>query len=202
VIVKICGITREEDARAAADEGAAALGFIFARESPRAIGPDAAGRIIATLPPFVTPVGVFVNAPREEILAMIRRTGIRCLQLHGEESPSDTLGYPVPVIKAFRVGESFDPSILGAYALPAYLLDASVPGMRGGTGKTFDWSRAEGAFRYGRIMLGGGITPENVALASRTVHPYAFDVSSGVESSPGVKDRKKIRALFESLRNA
>jgi phosphoribosylanthranilate isomerase len=202
VIVKICGITREEDARAAAEEGAAALGFIFARESPRAIAPGSAAGIIAALPPFVTPVGVFVNASREEVLATIEQTGIRCLQLHGEETPADTLGYPVPVVKAFRVGDSFDPAILGAYALPAYLLDASVPGMRGGTGRTFDWSRAEGASRYGRIILGGGITPENAALASRTVHPYALDVSSGVESSPGVKDRKKIRALFESLRDA
>ena len=202
MIVKICGITRLEDALAAADEGAAAVGFIFVRESRRYVDPDEAGRIINKLPPFVSPVGVFADSARAEVLSTIGRTGIRCVQFHGEETPADTLGYPLPVIKAFRVGEGFDPAVIAAYPLPAFLLDASVPGMRGGTGKTFDWMKAQGASRYGRIILGGGITPGNAALAVQTVRPYAIDVSSGVESSPGVKDRKKISALFESLRGA
>lgn len=202
MMVKICGITRAEDAHAAADEGAAAVGFIFVRSSPRYIVPEAARDIIAELPPFVCPVGVFVNEPRPDVLGAIAVTGIRCLQFHGEETPAETAGYPVPVIKAFRVGDGFDPSVIGAYALPAYLLDASVDGLRGGTGRTFDWRRAKEASRFGRIILSGGITPDNIARAALAVVPYAIDVSSGVESSPGVKDRGKIRSLFENLRTA
>jgi phosphoribosylanthranilate isomerase len=202
MIVKICGITRLEDALASAEEGAAAVGFIFVRSSPRYIAPAAAAEIIKKLPPFICPVGVFVNEARADLLTAIERTGIRCLQLHGEETPADTVGYPVPVIKAFRVGDEFDPSVIASYSLPAYLFDAAVPGMHGGTGKTFDWRKAGEASPYGRIILSGGITPENIALACRTVRPYAVDVSSGVESSPGIKDKKRIRSLFENMRNA
>ena len=200
MIVKICGITRLEDALASAEEGAAAVGFIFVRSSPRYIAPGAAAEIIAELPPFICPVGVFVNEPRGEILSTIERTGIRCLQLHGEEQPAETAGYTVPVIKSFHVTEEFDPSVMPSYRLPAYLLDTSVAGMHGGTGKTFDWRKAVEASRFGRIILSGGITPENAAAACRTVRPYAIDVSSGVESSAGIKDRVRIRNLFENLR--
>jgi phosphoribosylanthranilate isomerase len=202
VIVKICGITRLEDALAAAEEGAAAVGFIFVRTSPRRIEAAAAAEIIEKLPPFLCPVGVFVNERREDVMATIERTGIRCLQFHGEEPPADTAGFPVPVIKSFHVRDDFEPSMIASYPLPAYLLDTYAPGMHGGTGKTFDWRKAQVASRYGRIILSGGITPENAALAVRTVRPYALDVSSGVESSPGVKDRRKIRELFENLRIA
>lgn len=202
MIVKICGITRLEDALASAEEGAAAVGFIFVRSSPRYIAPAAAAEIIRKLPPFICPVGVFVNEARADLLTTIERTRIRCLQLHGEETPADTVGYPVPVIKAFRVGDEFDTSVIASYSLPAYLFDAAVPGMHGGTGKTFDWTKVQQAAPYGRIILAGGITPENAAVASRTARPYAIDVSSGVESSPGVKDRRKIKNLFENLRNA
>jgi phosphoribosylanthranilate isomerase len=202
MIVKICGITRLEDALASAEEGAAAVGFIFVRSSPRYIAPAAAAGIIAKLPPFICPVGVFVNQKRGEVITTIAQTGIRCLQFHGEEPPADTAGYPVPVIKAFRVNDEFDPSVMAAYPLAAYLLDTSVAGMYGGTGKTFDWKKAQEASRFGRIILGGGITPENAAIASRTVRPYAIDVNSGVEASPGIKDRQRIRNLFENLRNA
>jgi phosphoribosylanthranilate isomerase len=200
--VKICGITRMEDALAAAEEGAAAVGFIFFRPSPRYIAPADAGRIIESLPPFVCPVGVFVNQHRADVLSTIEQTGIRCVQLHGDESPAETAGYPVPVIKSFRAADDFDPTRIVSYSLPAYLLDASVPGMYGGTGKTFDWKIAQEASRYGRIILSGGITPENVALAARTVHPYAIDVSSGVESSSGIKDRERIKTLFENIRTS
>jgi phosphoribosylanthranilate isomerase len=202
MIVKICGITRLEDALASAEEGAAAVGFIFVRSSPRYIDAAAAADIIMNLPPFICPVGVFVNEVRGKVLATIERTGIRCLQFHGEETPADTAGYPVPVIKAFHVHDQFDPSVMSSYPLPAYLLDTSVGGMHGGTGKTFDWRKAQEASRFGRIILSGGITPENAAVASRAVRPYAVDVSSGVESSAGIKDRQKIRNLFENLRNA
>jgi len=202
MIVKICGITRLEDALAAAEEGAAAVGFIFVRTSPRHIDPGAAAQIIRRLPPFVSPVGVFVNESRANVLAAIERTGIRCLQLHGDERPPETADYPVPVIKSFRVSDDFDPSLIASYSLPAYLLDTFVPGKHGGTGKTFDWKKAHEASRYGRIILGGGITPDNVALAARTAEPYGIDVSSGVETSPGVKDRQKIRSLFRNLRYA
>jgi phosphoribosylanthranilate isomerase len=202
MIVKICGITRLQDALASGEEGAAAVGFIFVRSSPRRISLEAASEIIRELPPFICPVGVFVNETRREVLDAIRRTGIRCLQLHGEEGPADTTGYPVPVIKSFHVSDAFDPSLIASYSLPAYLLDTSLPGMHGGTGKTFDWKKAQEASRFGRIILSGGITPENVGLAARAVGPYAIDVSSGVESSPGIKDRRRIRELFENLRNA
>ena len=202
MIIKICGITRLEDALASADEGAGAVGFIFVRSSPRYIAPADAAEIIRKLPPFICPVGVFVNELRENILATIERTGIRCLQLHGEEPPADTVGYAVPVIKSFHVSDEFDPSVMASYPLPAHLLDTSVAGMHGGTGKTFDWRKAVEASRFGRIILSGGITPENVAAASRTVRPHAIDVSSGVESSAGIKDRVRIRNLFENLRNA
>jgi len=202
MIVKICGITRPDDALAAAEEGASAVGFIFVRSSPRYVEPEKAGEIISRLPPFVTPVGVFVNEERARILSVIARSGIRCLQLHGEEPPADAAGYTVPVIKAFRVGDGFEPARLADYAVGAHLLDASVPGMHGGTGKTFDWAVAREASRYGRIIVGGGITPGNAARALRAAMPYALDVNSGVETSPGIKDRNKIRALLENCRNA
>jgi phosphoribosylanthranilate isomerase len=199
--VKICGITRMEDALAAADAGADAVGFIFYRSSTRYIAPADAAKIIEKLPPFVCPVGVFVNAGREEIARTILLTGIRCLQLHGDEAPGEALGYTLPVIKSFRAAPGFDASVIASYKLTAFLLDASVPGMYGGTGKTFDWEMARDASRYGRVILSGGITPANVADAVRTVKPYAVDVSSGVESSPGVKDRGRIRLLFENVRS-
>ena len=137
--VKICGITRLEDALVAADEGADALGFIFFSSSPRYIDPEAAGRIVKSLPPFIMPVGVFVNEGRPAILHALELSGVHCLQLHGEEPPPDTEGYPVPVIKSFRVGEGFVPALMAEYKTPAYLLDAYSPGVHGGTGRTFDW---------------------------------------------------------------
>ncbi|HUI10968.1 MAG TPA: phosphoribosylanthranilate isomerase [Bacteroidota bacterium] len=198
--VKICGITRMEDAMAAAEEGASALGFIFFPPSPRYIDSRGAAAIIREIPPFVTPVGVFVNETREEILRTIDATGIRCLQLHGDELPEDTAGYDVPVIKSFRVGDGFDVAAMAPYRAAAYLLDASAPGMYGGTGKTFDWRVARRASETMRIILSGGISPENVARAAAEVMPYAVDLSSGVESAPGIKDRRKIRELFERLK--
>jgi phosphoribosylanthranilate isomerase len=198
--VKICGITREEDAWTAVQAGADALGFIFVRASKRWIEPERARAIITGLPPGVIPVGVFVNAPRQEIGNVVETAGIRLLQLHGEESPEDASGFGVPVWKGFRVRPGFDLRSLSGYAVNGFLLDNYVAGMYGGTGRTFDWETAIAAKKYGPIILSGGITPDNVVEAMRRVAPYAIDVNSGVESAPGVKDADKIHRLFEAVR--
>jgi phosphoribosylanthranilate isomerase len=199
--VKICGITRVDDAIAAVDAGADAIGFIFVPASPRYIDPESASVIVRALPRGVTPVGVFVNEPRDEINRTVERSGIRALQLHGEEPPGATAGYSVPVIKSFRVGEGFSIEILRAYTVTAILLDAFVPGVHGGTGKTFDWNIAIAAKAYGRIIVSGGLHAGNVSDAIHRVRPYAIDVSSGVEAAPGVKDPKKLTALFRAVRD-
>ncbi len=200
--VKICGITRAEDALQAVEAGASALGFIFVQSSPRYIRPEQARAIIAEIPPFVVPVGVFVDAGRPDIMRLIDETGIRCLQLHGHETPEETVGYPVPVFKGFRVSQDFDLEALGTYPSRTFLLDAHVAGIYGGTGRTFDWRIALAARRFGRIIVGGGITPENVGEAIAAAAPFAIDVSSGVESAPGIKDSGKIRRLFDAVAGA
>ena len=200
--IKICGITNREDAHAAVDAGADALGFIFVPASRRYLSRDAAASIIASLPPFVIPVGVFVNERRKLIMETIRRTGIRCLQLHGEETPEETADYPVPVIKGFRVGPEFMSGALSSHRTSAYLLDAYVEGKYGGTGKRFDWNIAVAAKEYGRVILSGGLTPDNVGEAVRFVQPYAVDVSSGVEAAPGIKDHAQVERLIRAARGA
>ncbi|MEW6512067.1 MAG: phosphoribosylanthranilate isomerase [Bacteroidota bacterium] len=200
--VKICGITRIEDALYAADEGADAVGFIFVRTSPRYVTPEAAAAIVRHLPPFVTPVGVFVNEGRESIRETIEVSRIRCLQFHGEESPSELEEWLLPVIKSFRIGNGLTPPGRETYHADAYLLDTYVSGIPGGTGKTFDWSVARSAAAIGPIILSGGLNPLNVGEAIRAIRPYAVDVSSGVESAPGVKDRYKIREFFDAVRRS
>lgn len=200
VKVKICGITRQADAEAAVDAGADALGFVFVPSSPRFVRVSTVRAIVGSLPPFVRAVGVFVNAPRHEINEVVSASGISAVQLHGEETPADAEGYPVPVYKAFRVGPGFDPSLLSSYSSGVFLLDTLSEDAFGGTGKTFNWNVAVEAKKYGRIVLSGGLTPENVGIAVRKVAPYAIDVSSGVETSPGFKDKNKIQQLFSSLR--
>src|ERR1035437_10806792 len=160
--VKICGITNLEDALMAADMGADALGFIFANGSPRTVTPDAAEEIIRKLPPFIVPVGVFVDSTAEEIQSIIEYTGIRCVQLHGNESPLEYTKVKVPIIKAFRVHEHFQVKELLQFPASAYLLDTYAEGVSGGTGKTFDWNKALSTKAYGRIILAGGLTPENI----------------------------------------
>jgi len=199
VKVKICGITNLQDAVDAVEAGADALGFIFVQTSPRCVTQELAHSIIETLPPFVVPVGVFVNRPRKVILETIEGTGIRCLQLHGDETPDDTVGFPVPVCKSFRVGSDFQVSTIAPYKTSAYLLDTYVNGQFGGTGKTFDWSVAIAAKEFGRIILSGGLSHENIEDAFRTVRPYGVDVNSGVESSPGKKDKGKMLELFRRI---
>lgn len=194
--VKICGITRFDDALHAAACGADALGFVFYPNSSRYIEPEASRTIIQRLPPFVTTVGVFVDERLERVNEIIRITGIQVVQLHGDEPPEICAEMARPVIKAFRVSERFDVQHLSAYPVRAYLLDAYHPRQRGGTGRVFDWAIARQAKEYGPLVLAGGLTPENVRQAIEAVQPYAVDVSSGVEQSPGVKDREKVRRFL------
>lgn len=207
VRAKICGITRYEDAAAAIDAGADALGFVFVPGTPRFIAPTDAASILRRLPAFVARTGLFVDAPHEEILRTIGVTGIDTVQLHGAEPPSlgAALMSRVSVLKAFRIR---DPGSLGELeghrdACSAWLLDAFVAGAHGGTGARFDWSLAVQAVGMGKpIVLAGGLGPANVAEAIRQVRPYAVDVSSGVEEAPGRKDHRKLRDFLEAVRKA
>ena len=200
VRVKICGITNREDALCAVEHGADALGFIFYPGSRRYIPPDWAERIVGDLPPFVTPVGVFVNETRDRIRATAEAVGIRAIQLHGDEPPEVCRDLPVPVIRALRVEEGFEVAHLGAYPVGTFLLDTAREGMYGGTGETFDWEIAREAASFGYIILSGGLDPDNVTEAVRVARPYAVDCSSGVEAEPGRKDHQKLIAFLERAR--
>ncbi|UPU34188.1 phosphoribosylanthranilate isomerase [Geomonas paludis] len=195
--VKICGITSEDDALMAVDAGADALGFVFFDKSPRFIGAAAAQKIIAKLPPFIQVVGLFVNADLDVVNSTADCCGLDIVQLHGEESPEYCRLVNRRVMKAFRVRgpESLTP--LAEYQVSAYLLDAYSPNAYGGTGEVFDWECAIAAKEKGRIVLAGGLTPDNVAEAVTRVRPYGVDVSSGVESSPGRKDPDKVRRFIQ-----
>jgi phosphoribosylanthranilate isomerase len=202
VKIKICGITSVEDARAAVESGADAIGFVFVRSSPRYITSDRAATIVASIPSSVLPVGVFVDESSVVISQVIGQSGIRVVQLHGNEVPAQAGGLGVPVIKAHRIKEGFDLSRLGPYRVHAHLLDAWVDGVAGGTGKLCDWSLAARAAECYRIILSGGLTPENVAAAVGCVRPVAVDVSSGVELRKGVKDHKKMHAFIREAHEA
>ena len=203
MFVKICGITRIEDADAAVDAGASAVGFVFWPTSPRFIDPFRARRIAAALPPFVTAVGLFVDAPAAEVEVAIDASGITLLQFHGDETPQYCAGFRVPHIKALRVGASIDLVQYAArfHAAKGLLLDAYVDGLVGGTGASFDW-RLIPAERPLPLVLSGGLTPQNVTEAIRLVRPWAVDVSSGVESAKGIKDAAKIAAFMQGVRDA
>jgi phosphoribosylanthranilate isomerase len=198
VKVKICGITNLDDAMAAVDFGADALGFVFFKESPRYIPCDTAASIIKNLPPFLTTVGVFVNEQPEYIENVITMIGIDVIQLHGEEPP-ERYTFTRRVIKAMRVEtfESLDPLINYRGKASAFLLDTFTPDLFGGTGKIFNWDIALEAKQFGRIILAGGLTPDNVAEAVRRVRPYGVDVSSGIEFERGRKDFKKMQLFIE-----
>jgi phosphoribosylanthranilate isomerase len=193
VRIKICGITNKEDALAAAHLGADALGFVFA-PSPRKISAESAREIIKDLPPFVQTVGVFVDEDPERVSSMAARCGLDILQLHGSESVDYCSSFDRRVIKAVRLQSRDELKNLSKYVnvVDALLLDTYVPNKLGGTGITFDWKLAVEARRYGRIVLAGGLNPENVAAAISMVKPYAVDASSGLEKRPGVKDHKKM----------
>jgi len=199
MFVKICGITRHEDATAAVSEGANALGFVFWPGSPRFIEPSRAREIVETLPPFVAAVGVFVNQPAGHVIRVAGLARLSVVQLHGDEDEAMAAGIPLPVIKAVsaRGGIVADRQWPERVML---LVDADDPIRRGGTGMTVDWSVAAALARTRRVLLAGGLGPDNVAEAIERVRPFGVDVSSGIEASPGVKDRTRLTALFEAIR--
>jgi len=199
--IKVCGITRVEDALDAARLGVDALGFIFVRASPRYIAPIKAAEIIRRLPPFISKVGVFVNEDPHLAIDSARTAGVDVVQLHGDEPPEYCAGFPMPVIKVFSVGADFDPSVMRRYDAAGYLLDTWDPKRRGGSGNTFDWSiAAKACAAHDTVILSGGINPLNIREAVETAHPYAVDMNSGVEASPGVKDHDKIRAAVAAVK--
>lgn len=198
--VKICGIRRREDALAAIEAGADALGFVFHPRSPRAVTAEAAAALVRALPPFVAKVGLFVNAPEARVRSVLEEVPLDLLQFHGEESPDWCARIGRPWMKAVRMAPGIDlvarMEELAAAGASAVLVDAWHPAVAGGTGETFDWDRIP-ARRPLPLVLAGGLTPENVAEAIRRVRPYAVDVSSGVERRRGVKDPERIRAFLE-----
>lgn len=194
--VKICGITNLEDALAAVDYGADALGFVFFEKSPRCITPEEAKEIISYLPPLVITIGVFVNEDTKRIKEIINFTGVNILQLHGDEPP-DSCNISHRVIKAFRLRDFTDLKPLEKYRCSAFLLDTYSPESFGGTGQIFNWDIAVEAKRFGRIVLSGGLNPDNIEKAVMYVRPYAVDVSSGVEEDKGKKDLKKMKEFIE-----
>lgn len=195
MFVKVCGITRLEDAAAAVDAGARALGFVFWPNSPRFVDPFRARAIVATLPPFVTPVGLFVNQPHDYISGVSSLVRLGAVQLHGDESVAFARSLRQPVIRALTLADRIEEWPVRMRVL----LDAHDPDRRGGTGRMIDWTAAAVVAQARPILLAGGITPENVAEAVARVRPFGIDVSSGVEHAPGIKDHAKIRAIFEAL---
>jgi phosphoribosylanthranilate isomerase len=205
VRVKVCGITSVEDGLMAVRAGAEAVGLVFWPASPRAVDVETARRIAQALPPFVTRVGVFVDASREELACVAEAVGLDVLQLHGQESPEDLARLPRRALKALRVDASFSLEVAARYAEHAcgLLLDAGSVAQPGGTGRLCDWDLARRVReRVETLVLAGGLTSANVAEAIATVGPAAVDVSSGVESAPGKKDAVKLRAFIEAVRHA
>jgi phosphoribosylanthranilate isomerase len=199
MMVKICGITRLEDAEAAVAAGAGAIGFVFWPTSPRFVKSEHARQIAAALPPFVTTVGVFVNQPLDYVNEVASAVRLGAVQLHGDETPQFAAAVSSPVIKAVSIGradiQAWPPRVM-------LLLDAYDPIERGGTGRTIDWTAAAGVATRRTILLAGGLTPDNVAEAVARVRPFGIDVSSGVERAPGIKDHRRLRALFEAVHDA
>ena len=201
--IKICGVTSIDDAQLAVDLGADAVGFVFWPASPRYITPERAGLIVATLPRFVTAVGVFVNQPPDQIRRVVDEVGLGAVQLHGEEPAEEWTTTPCQTIKAVGVDEAFDAASLMAWpntVMP--LLDVVDPEHRGGTGRSIDWGLAAAAAKTRRVMLAGGLRSDTVERAIDIVRPYAVDVSSGVEREPGVKDADRLEAFFAAVARA
>ncbi len=199
--IKICGITRLEDAKVAANLGVDALGFIFYSKSPRFIPPEQARDIIMQLPPMVNRVGVFVNETRETIMQVAAQSGIDTVQLHGNETPQFCDSIPLPVIKSFSIRPDSDISKLKEYRTQGILLDTWSPLVQGGSGVTFDWNIARKACAmFNNIILAGGLGPANLEDALRMVDPFAVDINSGVEIMPGVKNPHKIRNVIKIVK--
>ncbi|HVM96849.1 MAG TPA: phosphoribosylanthranilate isomerase [Candidatus Acidoferrales bacterium] len=199
--VKICGITSPDDASAAVDAGADMLGFNFYPPSPRYVGVDAVAAIIRGLPPTVSSVGVFVDARREDVIETMQRSGISMLQFHGSEPPGYCRGWDAPVIKAIRMRDGQTKEEMLRYTVDFILADAYVEGLPGGTGRRVAPELLDGV-DCRRLILAGGLNPENVVEAVRTVRPFAVDVASGVESVPGRKDPGLMRRFVANVQSA
>lgn len=203
ILVKICGITNWPDAKAACDAGVNMLGFNFYEKSLRRVSTVEAATMRAKLPAGLQVVGLFVNAKPAEVASLHGFVRFNAAQLHGDETPAvvSEVMRTVPVIKAFRVGADFPLATLDKYHDAfAFLLDGARAGQFGGTGASADWNVARKAAAAHRILLAGGLTPENVGAAIRAVRPYAVDVASGVESKPGKKDHMRLREFIEEVR--
>ncbi|NIM07383.1 MAG: N-(5'-phosphoribosyl)anthranilate isomerase [Armatimonadetes bacterium] len=212
-LVKICGTTNLDDALCAVEAGADALGFVFAK-SPRQVEPEQVKEITSQLPSHVLSVGVFVNGSLRTILTTVAASGVKAVQLHGDEPPEaveeisqhmptyekETAGWPL-LVKVFAPRQESDLEILEKYtAAQAFLIDAHVEGVRGGTGKRADWGLAKAAKKYGRVILAGGLSPENIGEALSQVDPFGVDIISGVEAAPGKKDPVKVREFVRLVR--
>jgi len=200
LFVKICGVTNADDATCAVESGADAIGFNFYPSSKRFIVPEKAREISETLDVSILRVGVFVNPARDYVNATTRQVVLNAIQFSGNETPDDVSGYQQKVFKAIHITGVESLGAMKLYSVDAFLLDTHRDGNFGGTGETFDWDVARKAKQFGNVILAGGLTPESVSSAVRLVRPYGVDVSSGVESRPGIKDHKKIREFIRRAR--
>ena len=202
VRIKFCGMTRAEDVQHAVDLGVDALGFVFVKKSSRCLTVEAAQNLMERVPPFVSCVGLFMNSAPVAIETVIRQTGLHLLQFHGSEDEDHCRQFGMPYLKAVPVSstESVTDYCSNFSSAAGFVMDSHAAGQMGGTGKTFAWDRIPDSF--GRpVVLAGGLTPGNVSLAVREVRPYAVDVSSGIETSPGIKDAGKMKKFIEEARN-
>jgi len=200
--IKICGITSVEDARLCVEAGADALGFIFVERTPRYVTPDACARIVATLPPFVTPVGVFWDHAPGHVKAVAEQCRLGALQFHGDEAPEDLLDHRLPVIKTLKVSGRDDLARMAGYRVAAFLLDSPSRWSEGESRPPIPWDVAAEAARRYPVLLSAGLTPDNVATAVSRVRPYGVDVNSGVEARPGRKDPERVRRFVALARAA
>ena len=200
VKVKVCGMTRLKDALVAVEVGADAVGFIFYKKSPRSVTMKTVREIVLELPPFVDTVGVFVDETAEQINKIADYCNLDIIQLHGDESPTFCKKIRRKVIKAFRIKDMQSVKKLSSFQVSGFLLDTFSDNLHGGTGKVFDWNLALPAKKFGPVIMAGGLTPNNVQQAVRQIRPYGVDVCSGVESEPGIKDHKKVRAFLNNAK--
>ncbi|MCH8304176.1 MAG: phosphoribosylanthranilate isomerase [Candidatus Marinimicrobia bacterium] len=200
--IKICGITQPDDAQLASEYGARMIGMIFYDKSPRFISDSAAEKIVQILPEEVLPVGVFVNPEVEKISSIIDNTGIKALQIHGKFNSDEVNNLNLPLIQAYSISDKNDFDSIRQNGSDYFLLDNKELNSYGGTGKTFDWELIPTDLRKDRMILAGGITAENAAEAVSKINPAFLDVSSGVESSPGIKDKMKLEQLFKAVERA
>lgn len=200
VKVKVCGMTSLKDALVAVEGGADAVGFIFYKKSPRSVTMKTVREIVLELPPFVDTVGVFVDETAEQINKIADYCNLDIIQLHGDESPTFCKKIRRKVIKAFRIKDMQSVKKISSFQVSGFLLDTFSENLHGGTGKVFDWNLVLPAKKFGPVIMAGGLTPNNVQQAVRQIRPYGVDVCSGVESEPGIKDHKKVRAFLNNAK--